>query len=165
MTWTPDLSSLLQQFAAEYPAPTAGDNSARDWILNFAQQVCYSLGGYYGTKSTSASSPQTKDVLAYRTSTNLYGWDLLYASGSSDCRVVFNPETMDITGQTFIPVEPINHLALDPPTPPPVPPVPDAVHSTLVSQNGTYTMGLQDDGNLVIYRAGQPIWASGSNQK
>ena len=123
MTWTPDLSSLLQQFAAEYPAPTAGDNSARDWILNFAQQVCYSRGSAYGTKSTSPQSPQTKDVLAYRTLANLYGWDLLYASGSSDCRVVFNPETMDITGQTFIAVQPINHLALTPV--PPTPPDPD----------------------------------------
>lgn len=35
----------------------------------------------------------------------------------------------------------------------------------LVSGNGVYELVLQDDGNLVIYRAGVPLWASNTEQQ
>ena len=47
-----------------------------------------------------------------------------------------------------------------PPTPPV--PLPAVGGHTLVSQNKQFTLSMQDDGNLVIYRAGVAIWASGS---
>ena len=51
------------------------------------------------------------------------------------------------------------------PTPTPVPaPVPVKTQvSMLVSANGCHQLCMQDDGNLVIYDGGKPIWASGTN--
>ena len=34
---------------------------------------------------------------------------------------------------------------------------------SLTSRNGAYTLTLQDDGNLVLYGAGQAVWATGTN--
>ena len=124
MTWTPELKSLLQRFAAKFPAPTAGDESARTWTRHFAEQVCYALGTAWGTKAQTASHPQSTDSLAYRDARaqRLYSWDLLYSSGSPSCKIIYDPSDTDITGQYFIAVSPVNHLATDPPPPPPPPP-------------------------------------------
>lgn len=127
MTW--QLESLLRQWTDKFPLPPfTGDveqtqAAIRAWTQRFAEQAAFSESFFYGCKSTSPGSPQSNDVVAYAdTQGTLWGWDIVVSAGAPNAEVNYAPDTMDLTGQHFIPVVATNHLGgstPEPPTPPP----------------------------------------------
>lgn len=121
--------ALLKRYALVYPPPwgppgAQQDQDCRDWCYRFAQQAHYSLGPTFGAKSTSPGGQTSKDVMAMRDSSGLNGWDVLTAAGGGSPTLNIPPGWVDLTGQAFVPVQPINHLGrvlssprLSPPSP------------------------------------------------
>ncbi len=121
-----DAKALIERFAAAFPLPQ-NEADATVWIRRMAEQLAFSfpLAGW-GTKRASETRPQTKDVVCFESP--FIGWDLVYAAGSPDARLILDGDSIDLTGQVYIPVTPTNHLAVEPPQPPDpeLPPVPPA---------------------------------------
>jgi hypothetical protein len=93
------------------------DDQRRELTSKIAETVRYKLGPEWGWKK--ASGPPSKDTIAKREGDFLHGFDLFNgATREPNDR----PNSMNITGQTFIEVPPINHLGsvVEPPPPPPV---------------------------------------------
>ena len=129
-------SALMQQFVAKFPLPQtpgggeAHEDKCREWCLHLAQQVRFSSGDEsWGVKR--AAGPQSKDTIARKISNSqLVVFDLMASAGSGFPTLNTQPHGEVVTGQTFIPVIPVNHLgspapAPQPPTQPPTQPVPD----------------------------------------
>lgn len=133
----PSVLTVVRQFAAQYPVPSGGPNPAdeafenqcRLWTKMLAEQIAFSFPGQgFGTKNAGGGRPQSKDSLARFANGRLINYDMLGGVGTGSPTLLMDPDGVDITGQTFIPVTPINHLATVPPpvppTQPPVPPIP-----------------------------------------
>ena len=118
------------------------------------------------------------------------GWGLLAKTGGTQwngCSIdviinLLTQEAVDCLGNSeaegipqwsaieYLPAFGLRWIAPTPgDTAPPVPPnpitpgTPPAVYSDkLVSPDGRFTLSIQNDGNLVLYHAGAPIWASGT---
>ena len=105
---------IVQSFAAKFGLPdNANDDARRAWTLKVAQQLNYSLGSNWGTKSSSPSSPQSADVVC--TKNPFQGWDTL---NGNDGSLQWNGP-MDLTGQAFLNVTPWNWLEGSIPVPVP----------------------------------------------
>lgn len=101
-----------------------GEERRREWTRMVCEQLVYTfgVGSGWGHKASSPTNPPSKDAIAQEQKNGvLYGWDIV-AGGSFD----LIPEGIfhDITGQYFIRVSPVNHLAGEMPSPtPPAEPV------------------------------------------
>lgn len=107
--------AALRRFAMAYPPPwgppgETQDQNCRDWTWRLAEYVCFVAGPAWGAKSTSNGGPSSKDVIAHDGGSQLDGYDVLTAAGSGQPTVPETPGWIDITGQHFIPVSPVNHL-------------------------------------------------------
>jgi hypothetical protein len=103
------------------------DDQRRQLVMLIAQQIAFEFGLSWGTKRADPGRPLSKDAIAYSVvysgTGTLLAWDLF--NGAT--RVPFdNPSSIDITGQMFVPVQPVNHLGdvTVPDVPPVVPPTP-----------------------------------------
>lgn len=96
------------------------DDQRRTLTGKIAEQVRFTLGAEWGWKK--AGGPPSKDSIARRTGGFIHGFDLFNGSTRAPND---HPMSVDITAQTFIEVQPVNHLgAVDPPDdgdPPPAP--------------------------------------------
>lgn len=96
----------------------------RDWILRVAQQFAYAFPGEgWGVKRAQPNSPQSDNVIARQPpSGGFFGYRLIPATA--------NPVAISLTGQTFVPVSPVDHLGgASPPHPAPTPaPVPQPAY-------------------------------------
>jgi hypothetical protein len=115
---------LVVELAARFPELRRGDDEARRaFTLKVAQQVCFSLSPWWGTKRAGAGRPLSKDAIAFQDDAadppQLIGWDLI----DGTTREVHPHPIMgeDISGQVFVSVDPVNHLGTAPPPPPPAP--------------------------------------------
>jgi hypothetical protein len=131
------LKDLLQRFAARFPLPqTPGggeehENKCRAWCLKLAEQVRFTTGNEaWGVKR--AAGPQSKDTIAR----NLGGgkmvvYDLMAGAGTGAPVLNADPHGEEVgEGQTFIPVNPVNHLSEAIPNPGPIVPTPGPVPDT-----------------------------------
>jgi hypothetical protein len=88
-----------------------------------AQQIAFEFGLSWGTKRADPGRPLSKDAIALKQfDGTILAWDLF----NGTTRVPFdNPSSIDISGQTFVPVQPVNHLSdvTVPDVPPVTPPV------------------------------------------
>jgi hypothetical protein len=89
---------------------------------------------------------------------------LLGPSGSA--RIGWSVDEGQFTQDRYIiPVLGRDMVPLTSTPPPPVPPTPGpTMTDTLTSENGTYRLLMQNDGNLVLYGPDGPLWASNTVQ-
>lgn len=93
----------------------ADDEVRRGATLKIAQQCRFELGPRWGHKRADPGRPPSADVFAYKDEAIFVGWDWSVPSGVANF-----PESIDLSGQVFIEVEPVNHLNIEtgPVTPP-----------------------------------------------
>lgn len=118
MIWPLRVQDILNELARRHPTWVADDTGPR-FNLNrmFAEQVVYELGPKYGLKRADPGRPISSENLAIEDGVRLYAWSW---ENQHNGEVEQFPEWEDITGQTFVPVDPVNHLGIDRPPPPPV---------------------------------------------
>lgn len=136
MEMTREEFELLQRYAKAYPPPQAEESNkahqdaCRQWTRRAAEQFEFTfLTPEYGHKSSNPTSDPSKDAIVKRIDGRMFYIDTLLGAGTGKPRVISSPGTWkDITGQHFIKVDPINHLAppvvVTPPPPVVVPPPP-----------------------------------------
>lgn len=90
------------------------DDDRRVLTRKIAEQFVFEFGPDYGCKSSTPTNPQSKDAIAKRENNRLYSWD--WQNGTTrEPQVKVGSVAEDITGQFFIAVTGINHLADEPP--------------------------------------------------
>jgi hypothetical protein len=101
------------------------DDQRRRLTSKIAETVRFTLGPSWGWKSAGSGRPPSKDAIAVMQGASLLGFDL-FNGGTREPND--HPESEDITGQQFIAVPPVNHLADTAPGPTPTPtPAPTGV--------------------------------------
>jgi hypothetical protein len=130
-----EVLTLRDQLLTASPLPysaqpsEAKDESFREWCIDLAEQVTFSYPGHgFGVKRAGEGRPISKDTIAQQVGTVLWAWDLFTGVGTASTGVVPNPDSMDITGQIFVPVEPVDHLGGSTPPEPPDPPAPTCLY-------------------------------------
>jgi len=131
MKLSQQVKDIRTRCIAKFGLPRGTEQSiediARAWAIAFAEQVCFELPGQgYGVKRASATRPIGKDTLAQeQDGGRLVCWDLFTGTGTGTPTLNEDPDSLDITGQVFVPVQSVNHLGMVIPTPqPPVDPTP-----------------------------------------
>lgn len=122
MTVPPRVEAIYRALWQQHQDLARGDDDQRRALtLMIAQQVNFELGPEWGTKRADPGRPVSKDAIAYRRSDAR----LLYFDWQNGATREPNPagEMGDITGQVFVPVEPVNHLRVgeSPGSPSPTP--------------------------------------------
>ena len=114
-----NVRAVRDAFVAKVPVPSGGPNPAdsafedrcRAWTRSLAQQIVFSTNDRsWGCKNAGGGRPQSKDALAHQVGGNLFGFDLLFGVGTGSPSLVPSPSGEDITGQVFMPVDPVDHL-------------------------------------------------------
>lgn len=115
MKWPDRVQAIVEALAAAHRDLQFGDDVARRRLtMLFAEQCCFELGSNWGTKRADPGRPLSADVICTRDP--FVGWDTQIAGGV----IAQFPESIDLAGQVFVPVEPANHLgAGEPASPPP----------------------------------------------
>ena len=121
MIWSARVQDILNALAAQHPTWVSDDTGSaptRRFQLNemFVQQVAFEQGPNYGLKRADPGRPISSETLALRSGRRLYAWAW---DNKHDGTVEQFPEAEDITGQVFVPVEPVNHLGVSDTTPAP----------------------------------------------
>jgi hypothetical protein len=111
------------------------DDTRRAAMRLIAEQVCYELGPDWGLKSAGPGRPQGPSQIAYRGGPILIGFRILDGDGSVTGvpnSPIPHPPMQSFEGQTFIDVEPIDHLGTSVEIPPirPMPPPNPAPYPT-----------------------------------
>jgi hypothetical protein len=104
------VEQMHQEFSDDFPATEDG---ARGWTQTTIEQLAFSFpGGGWCWKSSTPTSPPSKDAIARRIEGRFECWDVLNAAGVTGPRVLaaYPPIYHDIAGQHPIPVTPHNHL-------------------------------------------------------
>lgn len=115
--WNEQHQILLERFDAAFPAPH-DDNNCRIWTKKLAEQFAYTFpAAGWGTKSAGGGRPPSTDVIC--TKAPFVGYDVLVDQGTDHQSLAKYPEGLDLTGQSFIQVAPVNHLAGQVPAPQP----------------------------------------------
>lgn len=116
-SWPARVQEIVDALAAGVPH-SAPDEVRREVTKRIAEQVRHELGPNWGWKRADPGRPLSTDVFA--TQFPFVGYDWSVPSG-----VAQFPTAIDLTGQVFVPVEPVNHLGLATRPPPDVvnPPV------------------------------------------
>lgn len=98
------------------------DDQRRELTRLIAEQVRFELGEWWGRKQADWTRPVSKDAIAFREVLGrMFSWD--WQNG--DTRAPNPPGEMeDVTGQVFVPVDPIDHLSATPGPSSPIPPMP-----------------------------------------
>ena len=125
-TWTDAHSATLQAFARAFPPPAGPgqDDACRAWTRRLAEQFAFEFPAEgWGHKSGDPTRPPSTDVIATRRP--FVGFDVIGNQGTEGWTLIANPGRIDLTGQTFIEVTPVDHLGTGgssgggTPTPPP----------------------------------------------
>lgn len=118
---TPDQQAMIRVFASKFPLPVTEDG-CRDWTHLLAEQFQYSWGAGWGHKRADHGRPLSSDVIAYQEAAVFVGFDVIINAGLPTATVVTDGDAIDLTGQVFERVSPVNHLGT---ATPPAPPAPD----------------------------------------
>lgn len=114
------VKATIQAFVTRFGLPSpATEDEARAWTQRVAEQVRFSHGPTWGHKKAAPDRPHSADVIARQEVDRLLGWDLLFSAGSPQQAFIVDPESMDITGQTFESVEAVDYLGGTAPPPEP----------------------------------------------
>lgn len=120
------VAPIIGRYVARFPVPqgagpedfdpvTKGaserfENTCRRWVLALAEQVRFETNDpRWGVKNAGGGRPQSKDSLTFN-GPRLVNYDLLSGVGTGRPSLVAQPAGEDITGQTFLSVQPVDHL-------------------------------------------------------
>jgi hypothetical protein len=107
MKYPSRVQEIINELAARNPALVRGDDEARRQLTRLIAEQCrFELGPNWGTKRASETRPLSADVVC--TQDPFVGWDTQIAGGT----IAQFPESIDLTGQVFVPVDPVQHLAV-----------------------------------------------------
>lgn len=115
MRLTDAQQQMLKDYADRYPVPT-GETERQEWTHRLAEQFRYSFGTPWGHKSAGPGRPHSKDAIAYKFGDAFWAYDTINGATGA---LISNPDPIDIHGQIFEVVAPVNHMGA------PVPPPPD----------------------------------------
>jgi hypothetical protein len=120
MTYPTRVQEIVDALASRHPDLVHGDDEQRRQLTGLiAEQVRFELGPNWGRKRADPGRPISVDVIC--TQVPFVGWDIQIAGGV----IAHFPDAIDLTGQVFVPVEPVDHLGVGQPQPNPEPqPVP-----------------------------------------
>ena len=118
MQWPPRVQEIVDALA-QGVAHSAPDDVRRATTEKIAQQCRFELGPNWGWKRADPGRPLSTDVFCTREP--FVGWDWSIPSG-----IATFPESIDLTGQVFVEVEPVNHLGIVP-APGPIAPNPGTI--------------------------------------
>lgn len=115
------ITRIVERYAVKFPVPIgpspadeAFENLCRRWCLGLAEQIRFETNDpRWGVKNAGGGRPQSKDSITFN-GPRLLNYDLLTGVGTGRPALA-SPAGEDITGQTFMPVQPVNHLAGDVP--------------------------------------------------
>ena len=108
---------IINELYAKNSVLANGTEDQRRFLTRMvAEQMRHELGINWGTKSTSSDAPQSKDGIAFKLSEGVMDvWDSQDGTTRKPIlRVNQPPDYPSLTGQHFIEVKPINHLAVEP---------------------------------------------------
>lgn len=123
MQWPLRVQAIVQTLGDLLPELLQGtDDQRRDLNRMMAEQCGFELGPNWGTKRADHTRPMSKDVIC--THEPFVGWDVQVVDADGVRAIAQMPESLDLSGQVFVPVDPINHLSVPTPADPPLPPEP-----------------------------------------
>src|SRR5262245_16436058 len=106
MRYPSRVQEIVNQLASKNPELVRGDDEARRQLTRLIAEQCrFELGPNWGTKRASATRPLSADVVC--TQDPFIGWDTQIAGGT----IAQFPESIDLTGQVFVPVDPVQHVS------------------------------------------------------
>lgn len=109
----------IPQMSGPGPSDDAFENVCRAWMLALAEQIRYVTGDpAWGVKNAGGGRPQSKDSISYA-GERLWNFDILTGVGTGHPALNIPTEGEDIAGQSFMPVQPVDHLGVAPPQGPP----------------------------------------------
>jgi hypothetical protein len=130
------VKDIIGRFVAKFPlwSMTEGpgaEEQARQWSIHLAEQIAFEVPGQgWGKKRADPGRPISKDAIAQLGEHvdppqpgKLFAYDILTGAGTGKPGLVSDPDSIDITGQTFVSVTPTNHLGVvvEPKPKPPAP--------------------------------------------
>jgi hypothetical protein len=110
MKWPTRVQEIVQILAFGV-SHSADDETRRATTRKIAEQCRFELGPNWGHKRADAGRPPSADVFCTREP--FVGWDWSVPEGIANF-----PDSIDLAGQDFIEVEPVNHLGATPSEPP-----------------------------------------------
>ena len=131
MRLSPEVRAVIDRFVSQRPVPQGEpgpefEEKARQWSTAIAEQLAFERPqDGFGKKRADPGRPISKDAIARQLGDRLLAWDMLTGAGTGHPTLVADPDSMDITGQVFVPVTPRNHVgaaAPSQPSPPSQPP-------------------------------------------
>jgi hypothetical protein len=137
MDLSPQVLELIKQVYAANMSLATTDDGQRQLAKMVAEQVVFSTGDTnWGVKSAAPGRPQGPSQIAYNsTSGQLLCWRWLDGPNAGKPNgVLDSPIFLDITGQNFIPVGPVNHLQAPTPDAPIPPPQPNSDSKSITDQ-------------------------------
>ena len=115
--WPSRVQEIVEEMAGYRDWYAAPDEDRRARTQAIAEQCCFELGDNWGHKRADPGRPPSADVFC--TASPFEGWDWSVPGGIAQF-----PDSIDLTGQTFIKVDPINHLGVaEPPESEPPDPI------------------------------------------
>src|SRR5436189_3589963 len=121
MDLNPQVLDLINRVYAANRQLALTDTGQRTLAKMVAEQVRFSTNDKnWGVKSSTPTNPQGPSQIAYNSPDgHLYCWRWLDGpNAGKENGVLNNPVFLDITGQNFISVDPVNHLDIQQETPP-----------------------------------------------
>jgi len=107
--WTDRHQACLDQYAAAFGLPALDGESARTWTRMLAEQFLFTFPKeQWGTKRADSARPPSTDVIC--TKKPFYGYDVLISQGAPGQALAHHPEAINLEGQIYIAVEPVDHL-------------------------------------------------------
>jgi len=107
--WTEQHQACLDAFAALFGLPALDSTAARTWTWNLAEQFHYSFPKEgWGTKQADATRPQSTDCIC--TKVPFTGYDVIISQGAPTQTLAHYPEPINLTGQIYLAVQPVDHL-------------------------------------------------------
>lgn len=126
MRLTADQQAVIRAFSARCPL-VPGEENCRAWTGRLAAQMAFAFGPEWGHKRAGVGRPLSKDAIAYQGAAGFWGFDVISGAGTpSPALVVPDGDGINLVGQVFVPVVPVDYLggAVPTPTPPEPNPVP-----------------------------------------
>lgn len=117
MTLPETVKATIIRFVQKFPLPAGSESAAQEWTHRLCEQLAHSWpGDGWGHKSAGAGRPHSKDVVAIKSP--FVGWDIIIGAGTANPVLDLNGEAINLSGQLFEPVTPMDHLGTSPEPPP-----------------------------------------------
>lgn len=113
-----NVKAARDRFIGKFPLPQGtNDDGIRAYTIKLAEYVRFVAGPAWGNKRADPGRPIGKDSIALNGIRTLLAWDLYLGAGTGSPALIGDPDSMDITGQVFVPAAAVDHVGGDATTP------------------------------------------------